>query len=115
MLFPSLQKGAQQANGRHDVQKQYAHLVGAMQSLPYSMLDVTARTWFADLHAFQQGVESLERQLIVLLQQGYESAGALTYKLSLLPVCSQLLLAGHVIRPYCIIIVQSERTMSSIV
>ena len=95
------------------MQKQYAHLVGAMQSLPYNMLDVTARTWFADLQAFQQGVESLEKQLIVLLQQGYESAGALTYKLSLLPVCSQLLqrvtLSGHI----CMIIVQSNRSMSS--
>ena len=62
-----------------------------MESLPYSLLDVAAKSWAADIAGFRSSVEDLEKQLTAALQQGYDSAGPLSAKLRLLPVgCPRL-------------------------
>jgi len=67
-------------------QVQYQALAKKVQCLPYSLLDVTCKTWFSDFQAFQAGLQGLEKLLTRALQQGYEAAGPLTAKLHLLPV-----------------------------
>ena len=68
------------------LQGQFQRLAAAMQSLPYSLLDVAANSWAADIAGFRSGVEDLEKQLTAALQQGFDSAGPLSAKMRLLPV-----------------------------
>ena len=68
------------------LQAQYQLLASKIQCLAYDPLDVTNRQWYSDLLAFQTGAGGLEKQLTHALQQAYNTAGHLFYKLHLLPV-----------------------------
>ena len=68
------------------LQGQFQRLAAAMKSLPYSLLNVAAKSWALDIAGFRSGVEDLEKQLTAALQLGYDSAGPLSAKLRLLPV-----------------------------
>ena len=77
----------------HALQAQYQVLASKLGTLTYDPLDVTNRQWHSDLLAFQSGADGLEKQLTHALQLAYSTAGHLTYKLHLLPVCPPLLTA----------------------
>lgn len=61
-------------------------LASAVRRLPYGLLELKARSWFQDYSVFKAGLNNLEKQLADALQSGFDAAGTLQAKLSLLPV-----------------------------
>lgn len=75
--------------------------------MAYDPLDVSSRQWYADHQAFFTSIDSAEKLLATAMQQAFDTAGSLVYKLHLLPVSAgrrctmsavQLL---HMLRAFC--------------
>lgn len=68
------------------MQAQYYSTAEVFQKASGDPVDLSSRTWFAGLRAFQRAVEALEKQLVAAINKGYNTAGDLSSRLRLLPV-----------------------------